>query len=170
MNYKENFRFIAGYSDYLIGDCGTVYSTIKRKPLIQSNMRGYKVVTIIGDDGAEQKLVHRLVAEAFIPKENNKNYVDHIDGDRGNNVVSNLRWCTFQENCSFPVAIKNKQDSSIKRVGKPVIQYDFDGNVIARFRGQNEAGRMTGISGANISQVCKGKRKQAGGYIWRYAI
>ena len=44
----------------------------------------------------------------------------------------------------------------------------YDGNFIAEYRGQNEAGRLTGISGANISQVCNGKRASAGGYLWTY--
>lgn len=170
MKANESFKFIDGYPDYLVGDNGTIYSTIKRKELVQSNLNGYRIVTLIGDNGATQALVHRLVAAAFIEKVKGKDFVDHIDGNRANNVVSNLRWCTFRENCSFPLAKENMRNAHIERKGKPVIQYDLDGNEIARFRGQNEAGRMTGISGANISQVCNNKRKTAGGYIWRYEV
>lgn len=169
MDCKESFRFIKDFPDYLIGG-GTVYSTIKRKPLVQSNNNGYKTVTLIGNGGQTQVLVHRLMADAFLPKIDGKEYVDHIDGNRSNNSLNNLRWCTFQENCSFPLARENKSNAALLNRGKPVIQFDFDGNEIARFQGQNEAGRLTGISGANIAQVCKGKRKQAGGFIWRYAI
>ena len=170
MKANESFRFIDGYPDYLVGDNGTIYSTIKRKELVQSNLNGYRIVTLIGDNGATRALVHRLVAAAFIEKVKGKEFVDHIDGNRANNVVSNLRWCTFSENCSFPLAKENMRNAHIERKGKPVIQYDLDGNEIARFRGQNEAGRMTDISGANISQVCNNKRKTAGGYIWRYEV
>lgn len=170
MKAQENFRFIDNYPDYLVGDFGTVYSTIKRKELAQSNMRGYRKVTLINDMGAKDILVHILVANAFLPRIDGKNFVDHIDGNRSNNIVTNLRWCTFKENCCFPIAIENKRNSALARKGKPVIQYDLDGNVIARFRGQNEAGRLTGISGANISQVCNNKRKTAGGFIWRYEV
>ena len=170
MKAKENFRFIDNYPDYLVGDMGTVYSTIKRKELAQSNVRGYKKVTLINRIESKDILVHILVANAFLPKINGKDFVDHIDGDRSNNAVTNLRWCTFKENCYFPLAIENKRNSAIARNGKPVIQYDLDGNEIARFRGQNEAGRLTGISGANISQVCNNLRKTAGGFIWRYEV
>ena len=168
MKANELFRFIDNYPDYLVGNMGTAYSTIKRKELSQSDVRGYKKVTLINEYGAKDILVHILVANAFLPKIEGKDFVDHIDGNRSNNNYNNLRWCTFKENCCFPLAIKNKQDSAIRKKGKPVIQYDLDGNEIARFRGQNEAGRMTGISGANISQVCNHKRKTAGGFIWQY--
>ena len=170
MKAEEVFKFIDLYPDYLVGDMGTVYSTLKRKPLVQSDIKGYKKVTLINESGAKDILVHILVANAFIKKIDGKNYVDHIDGNRANNKASNLRWCTFQENCTFPLAIENKVNSAIKRQGKPVIQFDLDGKEIARYRGQNEAGRLTGISGANISQVCNHKRKTAGGFIWRYEV
>lgn len=168
MKANELFKFIENYTDYLIGNEGTVYSTIKRKELAQSEIKGYKKVTLINDIGAKDVLVHVLVANAFVPKVEGKGYIDHIDGNRANNNAANLRWCTFQENCSFPLAQVHHRNSAIIRKGKRVIQFDFDGNEIARYRGQNEAGRLTGISGANISQVCNGKRKQAGGFIWRY--
>lgn len=168
MKANELFKFIEAYPDYLVGNMGTVYSTIKRGVLAQSEIKGYRKVTLINDNGAKDVLVHTLVADAFVEKVEGKNYVDHIDGNRSNNNATNLRWCTFQENCSFPLAIKNKVNAAIKRKGKPIIQYDLDGNEIMRFRGQNEAGRLTGISGANISQVCNNKRKTAGGFIWRY--
>lgn len=57
--------------------------------------------------------VHRIVATCFIPKTDediklNRNYIDHIDGNRTNNHYSNLRWCTIAENNNFPIARKNK--------------------------------------------------------------
>lgn len=170
MKANEVFKFIDLYPDYLVGDMGTVYSTLKRKALVQSDIKGYKKVTLINESGAKDILVHILVANAFLPKIEGKNFVDHIDGNRSNNMVTNLRWCTFKENCCFPIAIENKRNSALARKGKSVIQYDLDGKEIARYRGQNEAGRLTGISGANISQVCNHKRKTAGGFIWRYEV
>lgn len=88
MRANELFRFIDGYPDYLVGDNGTIYSTIKRKELVQSDLNEYIIVTLIGDNGATHALVHRLVAAAFIEKVKGKEFVDHIDGNRANNVVS----------------------------------------------------------------------------------
>lgn len=168
MKASETFRFIEDFPDYLIGDSGTVYSTIKRRPLTPHDRSGYDQVQIVTPSGVKEMLIHRLVAKAFIPKPDGKDYIDHIDGNRKNNNVENLRWCTHQENDSFPLAIERKRNACIQANGKAVIQYDLDGNFIAEYRGQNEAGRITGVSGANISQACKGKRKSAGGFLWTY--
>lgn len=167
MKAKENFRFLDGYENYIIGDQGTIFSLLKRKEIESHDLKGYRQVQLI-TDRKEMALVHRLVALAFVPREDGKNYVDHIDGNRSNNCATNLRWCTRLENDNYELAIEQKRESAIARKGKSVIQYDLDGNEIARFRGQNEAWRITGISGANISQVCNHKRATAGGYIWRY--
>lgn len=57
-------------------------------------------------------LVHRLVALAFIPNPDNKQFVDHIDTNRLNNNVSNLRWTTISENANNPNTIANRYKSS----------------------------------------------------------
>lgn len=168
MKATETFRFIEGFENYLIGDNGTVYSIIKRKPLKTHDVQGYEQVQLVTSKGVKEMLVHRLVALAFVPKEADKDFVDHIDGNRKNNNYTNLRWCTQAENNQFPLFRSNVTETKIKSSGNAVCQFDMDGNLVAEYRGQNEAGRLTGISGANISQVCKGKRKQAGGFLWTY--
>lgn len=55
--------------------------------------------------------VHRIVAEAFIPKIEGKDNIDHINGIRDDNRVENLRWCTTKENANYPLSIKNKSES-----------------------------------------------------------
>lgn len=168
MEAKENFRFIDEFPNYLIGDKGTIFSMLKRKPIKTHDLKGYEQVQLVSADGLKMVLVHRLVAMAFIPNEEGKIYVDHIDGNRKNNNAINLRWCTHKENDNFEIAKQRKVDSAIRAKGKAVCQYDLDGNFIAEYKGQNEAGRITGICGANISQACSGKRATAGGYLWTY--
>ena len=59
---------------------------------------GYKVVSIRFADKLFTKKVHRLVAEAFLENERNFDQVNHIDGDKANNILSNLEWCTAKQN------------------------------------------------------------------------
>ena len=64
-------------------------------------------------------LVHKIVAEAFIPKTEedillNRTEVDHKDGNKLNNNVNNLRWCTHAENISFPLARQKQQEAARK--------------------------------------------------------
>lgn len=76
------------------------------------------------------KAVHRIVAEAFIPKSQediflNRDYIDHIDGDKCNNCAENLRWCTIKENNNFPLA---RLHSSLSRMGSKNIMYKKQAN------------------------------------------
>jgi hypothetical protein len=66
------------------------------RPYVHTN--GYLRINL---GRGRRKYLHRLVAEAFIPNPDQKPYVDHVDGDRKNNTVTNLRWVTAQENCIF---------------------------------------------------------------------
>ena len=124
-------------------------------------------------------LVHKIVAEYLIPKTEEdislkRNCVDHIDGNRLNNIVTNLRWCTHEENVTFPLAREHIY-TSIKNNGfkgrppkKAVLQYDKDGKFIAEYQSVLEAGRLCRIWKGGISTVLKGRQRTAGGYVWKY--
>lgn len=72
---------------------------------------GYLTVHLRDCDNNKNKLckVHRLVAEAFIPKIDGKDNIDHINSIRDDNRVENLRWCTNKENINFPTARENRR-------------------------------------------------------------
>lgn len=132
------------------------------KPHKRSN--GYMCITLKKDGQKITHNIHRLVAISFIPKPNGKDCINHLDANPQNNDVSNLEWCTQSENIQYAYDHGTKTPPHQKKVG----QYDFDGNLIKIWNSQTEPEKALGIFQANIYKVCNGKRKQAGGYIWRY--
>lgn len=98
----ELWKPIKGYEGlYEVSILGEVISAKTRKNLKQTEHNGkqpYFYVTLSKQSKMKKWLVHRLVAEAFIPNPDNKKQVNHIDGDVHNNKVSNLEWVTNTEN------------------------------------------------------------------------
>jgi hypothetical protein len=93
---------IVGYEDYTINENGEIYSKRNKKFLKQSiSYRGYHTVRLCNSDGQKTFRVHRLVATHFIPNPDELPQVDHIDEDKSNNHVSNLRWCTNKDNSTW---------------------------------------------------------------------
>lgn len=144
-----------------------------------TDKHGYKHVTLSKDRKGKCVQVHRLVAFAFIPNPNNLKEVNHIDENPSNNCVDNLEWCTKQYNINYGTRNERMlQNRSGIRKSKPVLQYTFNGEFVAEYPSLMEAYRQTGISFANISCCCRGKKrkdkrgyytpKTAGGFIWKY--
>ena len=90
------FKEIPSFDQYLVNEKGVVLNKRTRKRLKQNdNGLGYFQVQF---KDKKNYFVHRLVALTFIPNPEGKAQVDHIDGNKGNNVVENLRWVTASEN------------------------------------------------------------------------
>lgn len=114
----EAFSPIKGYEDrYMVTSWGRVYDSFTGRFLNQQETKkGYLRVDLFDSDGGRHHYkVHRLVAEAFIENEYNKPQVDHIDGNKKNNSVTNLRWVTDEENkeeqrklYDFCIAVTNR--------------------------------------------------------------
>lgn len=109
-------------------------------------------------------LVHRLVAEAFLSKEDGEDYINHLDNNPSNNCAENLEWCTQSHNIQYAY------DNGTK-VGPHMVDVDqltLDGEYIRTWHGIAPIRKKLGILGSNIGKVCRGQRNQAGGYKWRY--
>lgn len=147
--------------------------TVKERILVLAvNSAGYKVFST--GSKSEVQTVHRSVAIAFILNPEGKTSVNHIDGDKLNNNVSNLEWVTVQENAvHFITHIKDP--SSLlgkhgKHFSKGVSQFDKSGNFIRNYKSIAEAARISGASRSAISSVCSGVKgyRYSGGFKWQF--
>lgn len=113
----EEWKTIDDYPNYQVSNMGNVKSlnynhTGKEKILKQcKNSKGYLNVTLVNKDGKKNYLVHRLVATAFIlnSKPKFKKQIDHINTDRTDNRVENLRWVTALENSNNPITLEKQR-------------------------------------------------------------
>ena len=108
----EQWKVVKGFENYLVSSLGNV-KTIngKLKKVVYDSKNDYGYVELWKNNKVKKFRIHRLVAETFIPNTLGKEQVNHIDGDKKNNCVSNLEWVTPKENIRH--AIENDL-SSIK--------------------------------------------------------
>ena len=102
-------------TNYEVSNIGFVRNITYNRLLEGSHdSRGYKIVSIYIGKKLHSKKVHRLVAQAFIPNPENKPTVNHKDGNKNNNAVSNLEWATHQENIDHAIATGLRDISGMK--------------------------------------------------------
>ena len=161
-------------------------------------INGYRCFLLVKKTGCKRVSMRasRMVAMAFIPNPENKPCVDHIDTNTFNDSVENLRWATHSENNRNPITMtkyrkpgdySHSEETKIKiglaslgrrmkpetieklrSYSKKVVMFSKEGHYIRTFPGVHFAKQETGAQQSHISSCCKGSRKSAGGYMWRY--
>lgn len=156
------------FGKYEVSNYGNVRNSRTGKMLkLITDRYGYNIVCLFECGRRYYPKVHRLVALAFIENPSDKPFIDHIDGNKTNNVVSNLRWVTPKENTHNPITLEK-----IKKHCKPpapTTRAVFCVETGEQYQSVREAAEITGVDSSSITKCCKGKRKICGGFHWRYA-
>lgn len=165
---EEIWKDVPFDSNYKVSNYGRIFSKRTNKILKgELTEKGYIRVALTEH---KRYLVHCIVARTFIPNPENKPQVNHIDGNKQNNYVDNLEWCTQSENMRHALKTGLKIMPKGKDVynARVIYQYDKNNNLIKRWECMSTASQTLKISQRDIVRVCKGERKTCGGYIWKY--
>lgn len=177
MKINEIFIPVRNYGDsYLISNYGRIKSLNRKvslgkgskivKELILNPIkkkRGYLTVGFWKDSERVNKSIHRLVAEHFIPNPENKPQVNHIDGNKENNTVENLEWCTAKENITHSIIVLNRKKGNCK----PIMQLDVENNILNVFDSFAQAGRFLKTDRCKIANALNTNSLWKG-YKWKY--
>lgn len=171
----ELWSAIDGFPNYEVSNLGDVRSTNYNKTGMTKKLKliktsgGYLTVTLSCNHVQKREKVHRLVAKAFIPNPENKQEVNHKDGNKTNNRLDNLEWATRSENQlhAFANGMKENVRRAVrelnKKKGTKVVAIAKDGTR-REYPSQSEAARELKLKQVHISAVLKGKQKTTGGY------
>lgn len=159
---KSLKRFRKGENDCLV--------SVKERILKpQLNHRGYYRVALCKNSKLKAYRVNRLVYEAFNGSIPEGLQVNHINEIKTDNRLENLNLMTHKENCNWGTGIERRAKKQINgKCSKPVLQYDLNDNLVKEYPSIRQVERETGFANQNIINCCKGKLKQAYGYIWKY--
>ena len=154
------------YQNYLVSNYGRVRHATKNNLLKPSLTCGYYKVRLSKDGLTEDKMVHKLVWELFSDQDmpDNISVIDHIDGNKLNNHINNLRKISLSENAKAAL-YKTRTNANAKKVA----QYDLNNNFINEFPSVAAAARELNLDSSVISKVCRGdKYKSHGGFKFKY--
>jgi hypothetical protein len=150
-------------SDYIPIASGHIYSKKTNRILKPaSNGNGYQHVVLRIHNKNVDTYVHRFIAEALLPNPHNHKEVNHIDGNKSNNDVTNLEWVSSSENKKHAVKTGLRKTNFVS-------QYTLDNQFICRYTDANTAEYFSNVRAVNIRRCCNGYRKSAGGFLWEYS-
>lgn len=159
---------------YVTSKIGSVSYNEPRLLTWKINPYGYAQVNLWKNNEVKKMYVHRLVAMAFIPNYNNYPHIDHIDADKLNNNVENLRWCTPKMNNNNPITVA-KLKASLKGNqklidwhSKPCVGVNmFDKSDVRFYKSQGETAK-DGFNPSKVSAVCLKNRNHHRNFKFYY--
>ena len=170
---------IKNLNRYFVTKKGQVFSK-RRKDILELKQRisnkGYMRVMTMNNDGTwSLKSVHRLMALTYLPNPENKPQVNHIDGNKTNNDVSNLEWATQSENLKHDFRVLGRIPSKpwLGKKGKlaprafKVGAFTRKGVLFKIFDTLQEGADFIGVTHCAVSHCLHGRAHTSGGYIWR---
>lgn len=190
MQDTVEWRKIKDFPNYSVSNYGEVRNDVTGKILKPWVIKaGYKCVGLREKGITYKKYIHRLVAVAFIANKENKETVNHKDGNKQNNAVDNLEWATYSENNyhAYNVLVggaERKAKQSKDRKGKRHTKEWNEKIKKARsksakrvlcvetgivYESINEAARKTNTNAGGISEACHNKKYSANNYHWEFA-
>lgn len=201
MIQEEIWKPVKGYEGYYeISNKGRVKS-VERHVKQENHLRyvpekiktirmdayGYPSVTLCKNRVSRTRAIHRLLMEAFVPNPENKPYIDHINTDKTDYRLENLRWVTAKENANNPLTLQHCRENTYipyvsqkanqtkvrkgtKNAPTKVYQYSKDGKLLASYSSARQAQLKTGVHSTQIRFVADDCTQSAGGFLWTTTI
>lgn len=174
---EEIWKPVKGFENYYkVSNLGNVISVRRNMQLKKMHdSDGYLLISLYKEQKIIKGKIHRLVAQHFIPNPENKKTVNHKNGNKNDNSVSNLEWMTPSENSihSFqvlknlpPNPNKGKRGSQLSH-SISVDQFDLNGNYIRTWDCMKTAEREEGFCASTISKCTRGLKNKHRGFIWK---
>ena len=183
----ELWKDVVGYEGiYQVSNTGKVCNIKTKKKLASAKIKsGYLTVSLWKNNKGKTYSVHRLVATSFLPNIENKKCVDHIDGNRQNNNVNNLRWVTTKENANNTISIKRYRAVALKRIISNITKEKHkkfmkgrvhnhkqvlcvETNVL--YNSMSDAARAVSVTEAAIRRAVYDIKRTSGGYHWKNIV
>lgn len=160
-NKQEIWHLIQGWENYSISNQGRVKNNKTNKiRATYINNSGYECVLLYDKGKHKHFLIHRLVADGFIPNPNHLSEINHKDENKLNNYDSNLEWTSHKENCLYG----QRNIKTTFKKSRPIICIETQ----EEFLNATEIKNKYGYDNSLIHKCCKGVYKQAYGYHWEY--
>lgn len=168
MDWQEFWLPIDEYPNYEVSNYGEVRNKTTDSILKgEISTRGYNRIQLINKNGRRKFSAHRLTLRAFSVNTSNLPEINHINGVKAINIVTNLEWCTSQQNQIHAVSLGLITASQMGKDRIPVDRLSPQGIFTERYGSLKEAAAHNKCHAPNIRKCLDGKRKTCAGYMWR---